>query len=107
MNPVINIPRGTDAVEVAILAKWLLNEAYICYKDVLANRVSVLLITKERKLKLEEMHTAFYLQAFYSNVQTTGDVKHLLQNLRKMLSMLKELDEITWHRFMSEKNLLL
>lgn len=105
MSHTLNATPGINTVEMAILAKWLINEAWHCCLQVLDDHFSASLISNERKLKLQEMHTAFFCQVFYSPVYTSADINHLLQNLRKMLTMLKALDADAWSNFMKEKEL--
>ncbi|WP_276503194.1 hypothetical protein [Terrimonas pollutisoli] len=105
MESALNTRAGVNRVELAILAKWLLHETWLCSMQVLEHRLSAHSITSERKTKLQEMHTAFFYQAFYSPVLTTSDIDHLLQNSRKMLFMLRELDANAWSRFVMENDL--
>jgi hypothetical protein len=53
----------------------------------------------EEKMKLDQMYTAFFHQAFYAPVKTKADVDKLVRNSRKMLFMLKSLDQDFWARF--------
>lgn len=86
-------------VETAIVAKWALHEAWLYCMDVLEKRLKLQQISAEEKMKLDEMYTSFFYQAFYAAVKTKADIEKLLQNSRKMLSMLKKLDHDTWTRF--------
>ena len=91
-------------VETAIVAKWALNEAWLYCIEVLDHRLKYRQITVEEKRKIEEMYTAFFQQAFYTAVKTKADVDRLVKNTRKMLSMLKKLDETAWTGFMLSLN---
>jgi hypothetical protein len=105
MASALRSAHGINPIELAILAKWLLHETWLCSMQVLEQRRSTGLMSHERNTKLQEMHTGFFYQAFYRPVYTIADVNRLLQNLRKMLLMLKELDVIAWSRFMMENEL--
>ena len=105
MPPALNGPNGTNPIELAILAKWLLHETWLCSIDLLDQRFSTHLISHDRKIKLQEMYTSFFYQAFYEPIHTIADINQLLQNLRKMLSLLKELDANAWCRFTMENGL--
>jgi len=85
-------------VETAIVAKWTLQEAWLCCMDVLENGHKSKRITRMEKIKLEAMYTAFYQQGFYGPVKSQQDAEKLLQYAKKMLSMLKELDPDSWFR---------
>ncbi len=93
-------------VETAIVAKWSLHEAWLYCIEVLDQRLKDRQIPAQEKKKLEEMYTAFFQQAFYTQVKTKTDIVKLVQNSRKMLSMLKNLDQDTWARFMLSNNVL-
>ena len=93
-------------VETAIVAKWSLQEAWHYCIEVLDQRLKDRQIAAQEKKKLEEMYTAFFQQAFYTQVKTKTDIVMLVQNSRKMLSMLKKLDQDTWTRFMLSNNVL-
>jgi hypothetical protein len=85
-------------VEAAIIAKWTLQEAWLCCMDVLENGYKHRRITRTEKIKLEEMYTAFYQQGFYGPARSKQDADKLLQYAKNMLSMLKELDHDSWFR---------
>jgi hypothetical protein len=87
-------------VETAIVAKWALYEAWHYCVEVLDQRLKYQLIPVEEKMKMEEMYTSFFHQAFYAEVKTKADIEMLVKNARKMLSMLKKLDETIWAKFM-------
>ena len=89
-------------VETAILSKWALEEAWLSCMDVLENGYKKSRITALEKVKLDEMYTSFFQQAFYSAVKTKEDLCKLVQDTRKMLIMLKELDLDSWIRFMRD-----
>jgi hypothetical protein len=86
-------------VDTAIVAKWALHEAWLYCVEVLEKRLKDGQISAEEKMKLDEMYTAFFHQAFYAAVKTKADFDKLVRNCRKMLSMLKNLDQDTWARF--------
>ena len=91
-----------NRVELAILAKWLLQETWLCCKQVLQQDFTNGMLTAERRTALEDMYAAFYHQAFYMPVQTKGHIEQLLKNTRTMLLLLKELDASAWTKFMHD-----
>jgi hypothetical protein len=89
-------------VETAIVAKWTLQEAWLCCMDVLENGHKNKRITRIEKMKLEAMYTAFYQQGFYGSAKSQQDADKLLQYAKNMLSMLKELDPDSWFRLICD-----
>lgn len=89
-------------VEIAILSKWAMHEAWLSCMAVLENSYKKRKITALEKIKLDEMYTSFFQQVFYDAVKTKEDLCKLVQNTRKMLIMLKELDYDSWIRIMSD-----
>lgn len=83
-------------VEVAIVAKWALQEAWLTCLDILDQRYNDQLLSKEKKAKLQAMYTSFFSQAFYTAVKTRSDIDELVRNSKKMLHMLRELDRSAW-----------
>ncbi len=88
--------QSLNIVEIAILAKCLLEEAWIKCLTSLAHRFELQQIPLEEKLMLEEMYTSFFYDAYYAPVKTTRHIQALLQNTRRMLDMLKATDEAAW-----------
>jgi len=87
----IGLPIARDNwIETAIVAKWTLNEAWLNCVEVLDQRLKYQQLLISEKMKMEEMYTAFFQQAFYSEVKTKADIHMLVKNTRKMLSMLKK-----------------
>jgi hypothetical protein len=83
-------------VELAIVAKWTLQEAWLACIDTLDRKLRDQLLSPEKKDRLQAMYTAFFSQAFYSAVKTRSDIDELVKNSRKMLLMLKDLDKTAW-----------
>ena len=100
MNSALNAPQQANLVELAILAKWLLHESWLCCQQVLQRHLTDSRLTAERGTKLEEIYAAFYSQAFYAPIKTNAHVDQLLKNTRTMLLLLKELDVRAWMKFM-------
>ena len=100
MNSALNAPQQANLVELAILAKWLLHESWLCCQQVLHRHLTDCRLTAERGTKLEEIYAAFYSQAFYAPIKTNAHVDQLLKNTRTMLLLLKELDVGAWFKFM-------
>jgi hypothetical protein len=50
------------------------------------------------------MYTSFFYDAYYAPVKTISHIDRLLLNTRKMLEMLKAMDEIAWRKVISLKN---
>jgi hypothetical protein len=92
---------GYSWIETAIIAKWSLNEAWQYCVQVLDQRLKDQQLQVEEKIRIEEMYASFFHQAFYTGVKTKADVVLLIRNTRKMLSLLKKLDETTWAKFIS------
>jgi hypothetical protein len=105
MGPASTTSERIKVIELAILAKNLLHEAWLCSMQVLEQLSSERLISAERKAKLQELHTVFFYQAFYSPLHTTTDMRELLTNCRGMLAMLKDLDVTAWSNFMMKQGL--
>ena len=91
-----------NRVELAILAKWMLQETWLCCRQVLQQDFTNCMLSAERRKALEDMYAAFYQQAFYAPVQTNAHIEQLLKNTRAMLVLLKELDANAWMKFMHE-----
>jgi hypothetical protein len=106
MHSALHGPQEINHVELAILSKWLIQETWFSISQVLKQRLSNHQITLEKKGKLEKMYSDFYRQAFYSPVLIKADTNRVLQDARKMLSMLKELDENAWITFMLHHRLV-
>ena len=106
MHSALHAPQEINHVELAILAKWLLQETWLSIIEVLKQRLSNQQITIDKKGKLEKMYSDFYRQAFYAPVHTKADVSRVLQDARKLLCMLKELDENAWIAFMLRHRLV-
>ena len=106
MHSALHGPQETNHVELAILSKWLIQETWFSIIQVLKQRLSNQQITLDKKGKLEKMYSDFYRQAFYSPVLIKADTNRVLQDARKMLSMLKELDENAWITFMLHHRLI-
>ncbi len=93
---------GTDIspdatpVELALVAKWTLQEAWLACIEILDQRLRDQLLSLEKKNRLQAMYTAFFSQAFYAAVKNRSDIDELVKNSRKMLLMLKELDKSAW-----------
>ncbi len=88
-------------VETAIVAKWVLQEAWFYCIEVLDQRYKNRQVTALEKSKQEQMYTTFFHQAFYAPANTKPDIDKLVKNARKMLSILKKLDHDAWVRFMT------
>jgi hypothetical protein len=102
MKLAVTSHQKVNRVELAILAKWTLQETWLCCKQVLQQDFTNCMLSVERRKALEEMYAAFYHQAFYTPVQTHAHIEQLLKNTRAMLSLLKELDANAWMKFMHE-----
>ncbi len=83
-------------VEVAIVAKWALQEAWLTCLDIIDQRYKDELLSKSKKAKLQAMYTSFFSQAFYTSVKTRADIDELVRNSKRMLHMLRELDRRAW-----------
>jgi len=106
MHSALHAPQEINHVELAILSKWVIQETWYSIIQVLKQRLSNQQITLDKKGKLEKMYSDFYRQAFYAPVLIKDDVSRVLQDARKMLSMLKELDENAWITFMLHHRLI-
>ncbi len=106
MHSALQAPQEINHVELAILSKWVIQETWYSIIQVLRQRLSNQQITPDKKGKLEEMYFDFYRKAFYAPVLIKADVKRVLHDARKMLSMLKELDENAWITFMLHHRLI-
>ena len=106
MHSALHAPQEINHVELAVLTKWLLQETWLNIIQVLKERVSTQQISIEKKGKLEKMYSDFYRQAFYAPVFVKADVSRLLRDARKMLSLLKDLDEKAWIAFMLRHRLI-
>lgn len=98
LMPVFN----SSLVETAIMAKWTLHKAWTYCLNTLDDRCKKELITQAQKISLQGMYTAFFLQSYYTSMKTKPDIDKLLKNCSRMLSMLKQLDEKVWARFILE-----
>jgi hypothetical protein len=106
MHTALHAPQELNHVELAILSKWLLQETWLSIDQVLKQRLSNQQITVDKKSKLEKMYSDFYRQAFYAPVLIKAYVFRVLQDARKMLSLLKDLDENAWIAFMLRHRLI-
>jgi len=106
MHSALHPSQEINHVELAILSKWLIQETWFSISQVLKQRLSNQQMTPDKKGKLEKMYCDFYRQAFYAPVLIKADVSQVLQDARKMLSMLKELDENAWITFMLHHRLI-
>ena len=106
MHSALHAPQEINHVELAILSKWLLQETWLSIIEVLKKRLSNHQITVDKKSKLEKMYSDFYRQAFYTPVNIRADSLRVLRDARKMLSLLKELDENAWIAFMLRHRLV-
>ena len=88
-------------VEIAIVAKWTLHEAWLSCMEILDQRYKNQQLSFHEKLKLQGMYTSFFSQVFYSGIKTRSDFDELIKNSKKMLSLLKELDPVAWSRLMA------
>ena len=106
MHSALHPSQEINHVELAILSKWLIQETWFSINQVLKQRLSNQQITLDKKGKLEKMYSDFYRQAFNTPVFIKADVHRVLQDARKMLSMLKDLDENAWITFMLRHRLV-
>ena len=106
MHSALHAPQEINYVEMAILSKWLLQETWLSISQVLKQRLSNQQITIDSKGKLEKMYAEFYRQAFYNPVFKKAEALLLLRDVRKMLSLLKDLDEMAWITFMLRHRLI-
>lgn len=88
-------------VETAILAKCLLQDAWTTCLDRLAQRFQAGRMPLEEKIMLENMYTSFFYNAFYAPVKSYPDIRSLLVSTKKMLDMLKAIDEDAWFNVIS------
>jgi len=100
MKSALTAQAQANPEELAILTKWLLQETWLCCRQVLREDLTDRGLTAERRTNLEEMYAAFYHQAFYAPVQTNAHIDQLLNDTRTMLLLLKELDAKAWMKFM-------
>jgi hypothetical protein len=105
MQSALNMQNKVNPVELAILAKWLLNETWLSISEILERQLRNHQLTRTKKEKLGEMYKDFFCQAYYSPVKTISDVNNLVKNLRKILLLLKKLDENAWVDFMIANDL--
>ena len=84
-------------IEIAIVAKWTLHEAWLQCLDLLDQRLQQQRLTIDEKFKMEELYNTLFYQSFYSVLKTRSDVDDLLKNTRIMLGLLKKLDQKAWH----------
>ena len=106
MHSALHTPQEVNYVELAILSKWLIQETWLSIVQVLNQRLSNHQISVDKKGNLEKKYADFYRQAFYAPIQMKTDVQRVLEDARKMLSFLKELDENAWITFMLRHRLI-
>lgn len=90
-----------NPVEAAILAKCILEEAWTNCLRSIEHRCEMQQISQIERILLEDMYTAFFYDAYYAPVKTPSHIDILLLNTRKMLEMLKAMDEIAWRNIIS------
>ena len=88
-------------VEIAIVAKWTLHEAWLSCIEIIDQRYKNQELSFNEKLRLQGMYTSFFSQGYYSGIKTRSDFDELIKNSKKMLSLLKELDHAAWCRLMA------
>ena len=93
-----------NAVETAILAKCILHDTWTICLQVLVRRYHSRQLSITEKTALEEMYTSFFHQAFYRPLKSFRDVQFLINNTRRMLDMLKVMDEGAWLNAVSMNN---
>ena len=96
MNNNSFVGQPLSLVETAILAKCMLEEAWKNCMESLAHRFVMQQISLTEKLMLEEMYTSFFYDAYYTPVKTERHIRILLVNTRRMLNMLRAMDENAW-----------
>ena len=95
---------SSNLVEAAILAKCILEEAWTNCLRSIEHRCKMQYISQTERIILEDMYTSFFYDAYYAPVKTASHIDLLLLNTRKMLEMLKAMDEMAWRNVISLNN---
>lgn len=105
MAKTVKQPEDPSPVEMAVVAKWALHEAWLYCMEILDDRYEKGKIKLEEKDRLKEKHTAFFEKAFYTEIKTSTDIDNLVKHARKMLAVLERLDRKTWMKFILDNGI--